>query len=85
MCNLELGVFMCKYSTNDLPTIFNGYLSKRSQIHNRDTRNMTNYNLRTNRTNFGPDFWNSLPKDIRLSLNVKTFRKQLKDNLFSSQ
>ena len=32
-------------------------------------------------------FWfrNSLPKEIKLSLNVKTFKKQLKDNIFSSQ
>ena len=67
--------------------------SKRSQVHNRDTRNMTNYNLRKNRTNSaskgvktsGPGFWNSLPKEIKLSLNVKTFRKQLKDNICSSQ
>ena len=41
--NLELGVFMYKYSTDDLPTKFNGYFSKQSQIHSRDTRNMTNY------------------------------------------
>ena len=55
--------------------------------------NMANYNLRKNITNFaskgvktsGPRFWNSLPKEIKLSLNVKTFRKQLKDNIFSSQ
>ena len=46
MYNLELGVFMYKYSTDDLPTIFKVYFSKRSHIHNRDTRNMTNYNLR---------------------------------------
>ena len=93
MYNLELGVFMYKYSIDDLPTIFKDYFTKRSQIHNRDTRNMTNYNLRKNRTNFaskgvktsGPGFWNSLPKEIKLSLNVKTFRKQLKDNIFSSQ
>ena len=44
MYNLELCVFMYKYSTDDLPTIFNGYFSKRSQIHNWDTRNMTNDN-----------------------------------------
>ena len=51
MYNLELAVFMYKYSTDDLPAIFNGYFSKRSQIRHRDTRNMTNYNLRKNRTN----------------------------------
>ena len=91
MYNLELGVFMYKYSTADLPKIFKD--SKRSQIHNRNTRNMINYNLRKSRTNFaskgvktsGAGFWNSLPKEIKLSLNVKTFRKQLKDNIFSSQ
>ena len=27
MYNLELGVFMYKYSTDDLPTIFSGYFS----------------------------------------------------------
>ena len=46
MYNLELGVFMFKYSIDDLPTIFKDYFCKRSQIHNRDTRNMTNCNLR---------------------------------------
>ena len=73
MYNLELGVFMYKYSIDDLPTIFKDYFSKQSQIHNRDTRNMTNYNLRKSRTNFasrgvktsGPGFWNSLPKEIK--------------------
>ena len=43
MYNLELGVFMYKYSTDDLPTIFKDYFSKRLQIHNRDIRNMTNH------------------------------------------
>ena len=31
MYNLELGVFMYKYSTDDLPTIFNAHFSKRSR------------------------------------------------------
>ena len=43
---------MYKYSTDYLPNVFNAYIRKRSQIHNRKTRNMTNYNLKKNRTNF---------------------------------
>ena len=60
MYNLELCVFMCKYSTDDLPTIFNGYFSKRSQICNRDTRNMTNYNLRKIEQILHPKEWKHL-------------------------
>ena len=48
--NLELGVFMYKYSTDDFTNNhLMCYFSKRSQIHNRNTRNMANYNLRKNR------------------------------------
>ena len=71
---------MNKYSTDDLPTICNGYFSKRSQIHNRDTRNMTNYNLRKNRSNFaskgvktsGPGCWNSLPYCLLTSKHLES-------------
>ena len=85
MYNLELGVFMYKYSIDDLPTIFKDYFTKRSQIHNRDTRNMTNYNLRKHRTNFaskgvktsGPGFWNLYLK----KLNCLSMSKHLESNL----
>ena len=58
--------------------MYNGYFSKRLQIHNRDIKNMTNYNSRENQTNFaskgvktsGPVFWSSLPKEIKLSLKA---------------
>ena len=48
---LELGVFMYKYFTDDLPTIFNGYFGNRSQIYNRETRNMANCNLKKKKKN----------------------------------
>ena len=38
MYSLEVGVFMYKYSTNDLPNIFNDYFTKRSDIHGYQTR-----------------------------------------------
>ena len=81
MYKLELGVFMYKYFTDDLPTIFNGYFGNRSQIYNRETRNMANCNLKKKkkRTSFaskgvktsGPSFGNSLPKEITFYFNVQ--------------
>ena len=84
MYNLELGVFMYKYSTDDLPTIFKDYFSKRSQIHNRDTRNMTNYNLRKNRTNFASKEWKHLDLFFWIlyqkKLNCLSMSKHLESN-----
>ena len=73
--SISTKLYTVESSTDDLPTIFNGCFSTQSQIHNRERRNMTNYNLRKNRTNFaskvmktfGPGFWNSLPNGIELS------------------
>ena len=83
---------MYKYSTDYLPTLFNAYFSNQSQIHNRNTANVANNNLAIHRTNFAskvsthPDqVWNSLLKEIKLSINVKIFRKQLRNNIFSTQ
>ena len=45
MYSLELGVFMYKYSTNDLPGIFNDYFTKRSDIHGYQTRHVNDLNL----------------------------------------
>ena len=71
MYNLELGVFMYKYSTDDLPTIFNGYFSIQSQIHNRETWNMTNNYLRKSRTNFTSKEW----KHLNLAFGILFLKK----------
>ena len=47
----NLGVFI-KYSTDDLPTLSNAYVSKQSQIHNRNTPNVATYYLAKHRTKF---------------------------------
>ena len=49
MYSLELGVFMYKYSTNDLPGIFNDYFTKRSDIHGYQTRHVNDLNLTKNK------------------------------------
>ena len=95
MYKLELGVFMYKYSTDDLSKVFNAYFSKRSRIHNRKTRNMANYNLAKNfkreqilhpQESKHPNLLFGTPyqKKKKLSLNVKILRKQLKNNIFST-
>ena len=38
MYTVELGVFMYRYSINDLPISFKDYFKKRSDIHKYETR-----------------------------------------------
>ena len=92
MYTLELGVFMYKYSINDLPVAFKEYFMKRSDIHDYPTRYVNNLNLTNNRKSFsdhairtnGPILWNSLSKTIRESKSVKHFRNQFKQNLIKT-
>ena len=52
MYSLELGVFMYKFSTNDLPSAFTEYFHKRSSIHNYQTRHVNDLNLTNNKKSF---------------------------------
>ena len=69
MYSLELGVFMYKYSINDLPKAFNGYFTKRSDIHGYKTRHVNDLNLTKNKKIYfsdhsvrttGSTLWNSI-------------------------
>ena len=92
MYTLELGVFMYKYSINDLPVAFKEYFIKRSDIHDYPTRHVKYLNLTNNRKSFsdhairtnGPILWNLLSKTIRESKSVKHFRNQFKQNLIKT-
>ena len=92
MYTLEQGVFMYKYSINDLSVAFKEYFMKRSDIHDYPTRHVNNLNLTNNRKSFsdhairtnGPILWNSLSKTIRESKSVKHFRNQFKQNLIKT-
>ena len=89
MYSLELGVFMYKYSTNDLPGIFNDYFTKRSDIHGYQTRHVNDPNLTKNKKHFsdhsvrksGPILWNNLEEKLKSVKSVKQFRNQYKQNL----
>ncbi len=91
MYNLELGVFMFKYSINELPNVFSQYFTKRSDIHNYPTRHANNLNLAKNKKCFsdkavrtsGPILWNSLTDSLKMTNSSKHFRLMFKQNLIS--
>ena len=89
---LNLGSFMFKHHTNQLPSIFSSYFIKHVQTHKYNTRNAQDYVInKTKRVssdravrNCGPTFWNSLSNDIKGCNNTKQFRNHLKSSLLSS-
>jgi len=91
MYTLELGVFMYKYSINRLPNVFNDYFTKRSDIHNYQTRHINDFNITKNKKAFpdravrtcGPFLWNTLDKSLKHSNSVKHFRNQFKQVMVS--
>ena len=92
MYTLELGVFMYRFSTSDLPISFNDYFKKRSDIHKYNTRHTNDLQLTNNKKAFsdqsirtnGPVLWNSLPKTIKESKSVKHFRILYKRHLLQA-
>ena len=77
---LELGVFMYRFSIDDLPVAFKNYFSKRSDIHEYPTRHINDLNLTNNKKSFSDHtictrglLWNSLPKSIKECKSVKHF------------
>ena len=88
---LEVGVFMFRHFTNQLPNGFRDSFSKQAECHKYLTRNANDYTLtrykkvfsdQTVRTS-GPILWNSLHQNFKMSKTVKHFRNQLKNYLIS--
>ena len=92
MHTLELGTFMYRNSVNELPSSFNDYFIKRSEVHNYLTRHGNHLSLTKNKKIFsdhsvrttGPRLWNALENSIRDSKSIKHFRNQMKQKLISS-
>jgi hypothetical protein len=86
-----LGIFMFKYSLDDLPRIFRHYFITRQDIQNRLTRNSSNYHLPRNKTTFsskgirstGPHLWNGMSPEIKKANNLQIFKLSLKNNMLS--
>ena len=83
---------MYRNSVNELPSSFNNFFTKRSEVHNYSTRHGNHFNLTKNKKTFsdhsvrttGPRLWNVLENSIRASKSVKHFRNQMKQKLISS-
>ena len=92
MYSLDLGVFMYKFSTNDLPSAFKEYFHKLSNIHDYQTRHINVLNLTNNKKSFSdhsiltcdPILWNSLPTAIKDSKSVNHFRNQFKHKVIQT-
>ena len=73
MYTQELGVFMYRFSTSDLPVVFKEYFTKRSEIHEYPTGHVNYLNLKIVWFSFsdhairtgGPILWNLLSKALK--------------------
>jgi len=89
---LEVGVFMYKHYTNQLPDIFKDYFVKQDEVHDYHTRNTTKYCFANNKKAFsdqtirvsGPVLWNSLTTTLKNSKSTKHFKHQFKEYLIKS-
>ena len=92
----NVGIFMHKFSSNNLPEIFLQMFQRNNSIHNYPTRQRDEYHLPRARTIFaqktimysGPKYWNDLPHKVTSCLLLSSFKRQLKQfllNLYASQ
>ena len=86
---LELGIFMYKHQTKQLPEIFVNYFRKHNQIHSYQTRNSENYSIYNAKKMYadrairitGPILWNSLNMKLKEAKTIKQFRSTMKTTL----
>ena len=89
LVTFHLAIFMYKYHNQLLPSVFNSFFTKISQIHTYNTRlgAKQSYYLPKARTNYGifnirfqgPSVWNSIDEDIKLS-SLSLFKKKMKQH-----
>ena len=78
---LEVVVFMYQYFQNLLPSSFNTFFSKRSDMHDYHTRNRRNFNQTRNKKKFadktirttGPTTWNSIDDKTKKQFQLIIF------------
>ena len=82
----NVGIFMYKLSTNDLPGVFSTLFMRNEDFHSYPTRQSHSYHLPRTRTVFaqktikynGPKFWNELPSEVITSPSLHVFKNKLK-------
>ena len=86
----EITSFVNKYLNNQLPTIFEGYYKKFSEIHDHNTRGSTNtLKIPKHKTElgrktvkiYGCTAWNELSNETKSIVNQKSFRKAIKEDI----
>ena len=96
---LQINKFIFKCLNNTAPINFENWFTKRTEIHNYNTRSSVVDNYSTNnlyysyvRTTYGlkqikvngPRIWNSLPNDMRNITSLPVFLRQVKNFYFSN-
>ena len=82
----NVGIFMYKLSTKDLPDVFLPMFRRNNEIHTYPTRQRQSFHLPRTRTVFaqktitynGPRFWNDLPNELIVSPSFRIFKRKLK-------
>ena len=90
--NYNVGIFMYKFSSNNLPDIFLEMFIRNNSVHNYPTRQRDAYHLPRTRTIFakktimytGPKYWNDLPSEVTSSLTLSSFKYKLKQLILNS-
>ena len=90
--SFQTGVFMYKYTNNQLPELFHNYFDLNSNIHTYPTRRSSDFHLENPKTilaqksirHHGPDVWNSLPNNIKQCLTLSNFKDLFKTYILST-
>ena len=89
---LQTGIFMYKYTNDQLPELFHNYFDLNSNVHSYPTRRSSDFHLENPRTilaqksirHHGPDVWNTLPNNIKQCPTLSNFKSHLKKHLLST-
>ena len=89
--SLQVGIFMYKYTQNQLPVVFHNIFNLNSNVHTYPTRRSSDYHLQNPRIilaqrsirHHGPDIWNSLPPHLKQCSSLYSFKASFKKYLIS--
>ena len=85
---VQIGIFMYRYTHNQLPSTYRNYFQSNTDNHDR-SRNFKPYYIPFARTNnrlvskkcAGPRAWNSIPPDIRSIPSLQLFKRELSTHI----
>ena len=89
---LQTGIFMYKYTHDQLPSLFQSIFNINSNIHTYPTRRSNDFHLENPKTilaqksirHHGPDVWNTLPANLKQCATLNTYKASFKTHLLST-